>query len=884
MTAGVDGRPRETFSWSVKSIRTRYSLATASFLLIGLSLCFVCGRFALLHLLKDAELQIGRIGGDISSTVSHHAEDVQARLAEGLASVRPRVEEGRVLAELVKSPLTVRGESFLPTVVMRFSPGGDVLDCACAGSEPKAASASSAYLPVLRGWCGKLAENGSFRPIGILKMGERFHYVTLGRLRDGDFLLVGRAFVNNAFIADIRRLLPGMEIGWVDVPKTATYRPFISPSQEEGVPSRYGGSIVELRGRSGEAAFAMVDMIGETVAVISVSVPKTFAKVTFSAIGRFAMFVAIAGMLLVIPIFWLQGRLLLNPLTKMTKAVANLADRHADVDCPRLDWQGRDEFALLAASVNRMLETISARAVSVANLESRHQALINGLPDALAVFDVNGRLVSIIKEPEGGAPLPGFVRGELPDGAVFGFPEVDRLVTVIADTVGTGALGEARLKVQRPKGVPRSFPTRHFELRLTRMDGHFALAIIRDVSKEVAEHKLRLEAERRVLDSLKRESLTSLAAGIAHDMNNVLSIVLNAAESADADPSGDSVKALGIIREAVRRGTSMMRELRAFAGENRMEFVRANPKMLIDDMLQLVSRVVGPNIVLSCDVDSDVPDVDVDMNQFWKILFNIVKNASEAIGDNPGHIRVHVMPFQMTVTEASNFYSEHPLPAGPGAIFRVEDDGDGIRQDILSRLFDPYVSSKAMGRGLGLATVRTIVEAHLGGICVKSDFGGGTTFMVYIPASKLPKAVPPPASSPAPDKLPESETSSLSGDVLVVDNDEAILTTTTVLLKVLKLNVHVARDRREALAVVRRHAKHLRAILLDAHLGGFDTVRLLGAFRIGAPGVPVVVVSGSDEEELRKLFAVHPYDAFLAKPFTSGELKAILLKLQTSVA
>ena len=116
------------------------------------------------------------------------------------------------------------------------------------------------------------------------------------------------------------------------------------------------------------------------------------------------------------------------------------------------------------------------------------------------------------------------------------------------------------------------------------------------------------------------------------------------------------------------------------------------------------------------------------------------------------------------------------------------------------------------------------------------------------------------------------------GDVLVVDNDEAILKTTSILLKAVKLTPHVARDRREALAVVRRYAEQLKAIILDAHLGGIDTVRLLGAFRLGAPRVPVIVSSGSSSEEIARMFEAHPYDAFLAKPYTVPELKAAIAR------
>ena len=597
--------------------------------------------------------------------------------------------------------------------------------------------------------------------------------------------------------------------------------------------------------------------------------PKAFSSTTSIAFGRLAFFVALCGIVFVLPLFWAQNRILMNPLTELIRAIREMGEHSADVDCPRLEWKGKDEFAQLAESVNRMVETIAAKTVSLANSEASHQALIDGVPDALVVFDAQGRLVSVSKQPEGVAQIPGFFPGEPPAAAVFGPSDVARFETTLAETLRNGTVGKVRLKVQRPIGMPKSVPTRHFEVRLTRMSARFALAIVRDVSAEVAEHKLRLAAEQRALDTSKRESLTGFAAGIAHDMNNVLSVVLNAAEAHDADPSGDSVRALGIIRDAVRKGSSMMRELRTFAGENKITLVRAKPKLVVEDVRALTSHVVAKNVELTIESSDDVPDVDVDLNQFWKVFFNIIKNANEAIGDRPGHIALDTVPFKMTEGDASGFLSEHPLAPGPGVLFRIVDDGSGIPPDILGRLFDPYVSSKALGRGLGLATVRTIVEAHGGGIRVKSKVDEGTTFLIFLPESKLPVT----AATEGPS-VPDQDIA--AGDVLVVDNDEPILKTSSILLKALKMTPHVARDRREALAVVRRHATQLRAIILDAHLGGIDTVRLLGAFRIGAPHVPVIVSSGSSREEIAKMFKAHPYDAFLAKPYTLQELRRVI--------
>ena len=663
---------------------------------------------------------------------------------------------------------------------------------------------------------------------------------------------IGGRIVLIHYIRDTERQVRAMGVPISDVP----LRPSCVGQSTEGV-SRYGL----------EPIFAeAMNYYSDGYWTVREKTPRAFTTTTSIAFGRLAFYIAICGILFVIPLFWLQNCILLNPLSKMTKAIAALGDLPDGRDCPQLDWKGNDEFAHLAASVNRMVETIASKTVSIASMEASHQALIEGVPDALVVFDAQGRLVSISKQPEGVSEIPGLEVGCPPATAIYGEEAVAAFVGALKETFRTGSIGKARLGVRPSLDVPLTEPSRSFEVRLSRLGELFVLAIVRDVTAEVAEHKLRLSAEQRALDGLKRESLTSLAAGIAHDMNNVLSIVLSAAESNDADPSGDSVRTLNTIRDAVRRGTAMMHELQTFAGENRIRLMRACPRLVVEDVRTLASRVVGKNVILTISSDDRAPDVDIDPNQFWKVFFNIVKNASEAIGSRPGHIALDAVPFTMTAEAAADFASESPLMPGEGVLFRISDDGMGVSPEILSRLFDPYVSSKAVGRGLGLAIVRTIVEAHGGGIRVTSEFGEGTTFQIFLPASKLP-----PNEAKAQAALHQADRSLV--DVLLVDNDEAILKTTSILLKALKLSPHMARGRRDALAVVRRYAEQLRAIVLDANLGGIDTVRLLGAFRIGAPNVPVIVSSGSAKEEIEEMFKTHPYDAFLAKPYTALELK-----------
>ena len=864
---------------AMHSIRTRYSLATAFLILLCLAVFYIGGRIVLVHMMREAEHQVEEIGYDMSRLAYSHADMVMKENRKSAGEVALLVERG----EDVSTALS-RQEFAKISLVLVFSGSGKFASGAARGADGVLAVSSAEVAPYVERFSEWLNPDGDKHSpsVGLVQLCGKAHYVfVVPSAKDSALrVVVGAPFDSAVFTSSVNDGFSGLDVRVVNRKVAVTVSVSssakaaqrasegtagfgIAPMLSEAI-SFYSGGFWNLGSNPYEAVFALRDIAGNAVSMISVSLPTSLSTVTRSALGRFTFFISMVGIILILPIFWFQGRVLLNPLTKMTEAIRDLGERHEDIDCPSLEWEGNDEFAMLALSVNKMLETITERTVKIAQVEARHRALIDGLPDALAVFDRRGRLVAINKQPEGTPPLPGMVRGESPSAEVFGEDGANAIAKAIATVFETPSVQAVRLE-------SRGDEPRNFELRVTRMDEVFALAIVRDVTREAAEHKLRLAAEARSLDASKRESLTLLAAGIAHDVNNVLSVILSTVESAAAD-SGSGLDMVA-IRDAVMRGSSMTKELMAFAGDNKVSLLRASPEFFVKDIQALASHVVSDNVAISYTLAEGLPDVDADPNQFWKVFFNIIKNATEALGERPGHITISTESFEMTEEAATLFTSESPIPPGPGVVFKIADDGPGIPADILPKLFDPYVSSKTLGRGLGLATVRTIVEAHGGGIKVDSVIDHGTTFTIFLPQTKLPSDSHVVAS--AQKKTPGS----LPAEVLVVDDDEAILKTLSILLKSLGVSAHVARDRVSALAVMRRHTSRIGAVLMDAHIGGVDVVRLFDTLRIASPDIPVVIVSGSPEDEIGKMFSGQSYNGFLGKPFTIMELKETLLKV-----
>lgn len=870
---------QSAFSRAIHSIRTRYSLATAGFLLACLTIFYIGGRIVLVHLMREAEQQVREIGYDISRLAYRHADAVRRAHAESAAAFVRALSEGKTAVQALGAgeggDVSLLGDVTAEGV---FVSGAVRVD----GKVEELSELDVApYAVRIREWCQTLAspeEPGA--SVGIVQLRGGAHYIFLSPYGEGEsrrVLVLGTAFDSSVFTSRVNEGFSGLDVKVVNrkvaVTVAAPHAPRssggggefgLAPMLSEAI-NFYSGGFWNLGSTPFEAVFAVRDIAGNAVSMISVSLPSSLATVTRSALGRLTFFIAMAGIILVLPIFWFQGRVLLNPLTKMTEAIRRLGEHHADIDCPTLEWKGKDEFAMLALSVNRMLETLSERAVTVAQVEARHRALIAGVPDALAVFDRRGRLVSVTKEAEGVAPIPGLEVGETPSESVYGAKGAEAFVRALLSVFDSASSAAPLHLVDEADG-------RDFEVRIARMDEVFALAIIRDVTKEAAEHRLRLAAEARAVDASKRESLTMLAAGIAHDMNNVLSIILSSVEGAAASDE-DGKNETAVIRDAVMRGKRMTKELMEFAGDSKISLVRAAPGFFIHDVQPLVARVIGKNVALFCRLADDAPDVDADPNQFWKVFFNIVKNAGEALGERPGNIVLSTEAFEMTEEIAAGFISEGPLPCGPGVLFCVSDDGPGVPPELLPRLFDPYVSSKSLGRGLGLATVRTIVEAHGGGLRVESEPDHGTTFKIFLPKSRLPESA---AAGSTPGR---AKSGALPAQVLVVDDDAAILKMVSMLLKSLKIDAQTACDRRTALGILRRHAGEIGAVLLDAHLGGVDVVRLYDAFKVAAPDIPVIIVSGSLEDAIRRMFRGRAFDGFLGKPFTLEELKDVLASL-----
>jgi CheY-like chemotaxis protein len=258
-----------------------------------------------------------------------------------------------------------------------------------------------------------------------------------------------------------------------------------------------------------------------------------------------------------------------------------------------------------------------------------------------------------------------------------------------------------------------------------------------------------------------------------------------------------------------------------------------------------------------------LPPVLGDAAQIRQVVISLVVNAGEALGDGEGRIEVTTGVERVGRDVLAGMQLGADRPAGEYVVLAVRDDGCGMDAATQARIFEPFFTTKFTGRGLGLSAVLGIVRGHHGAIRVESAPGRGSTFRLLFP--RTPGAIaPPPAAEPA--AAPRQE-----GTILVVDDEDGVRTLAALLLQQLGFEVVQAADGPQGLEQFRRHAA-VRLVLLDLtmpHWNGEETLREL---RKESADVPVILMSGYSERELRQRFAGKGVAGFLQKPFTRQDL------------
>ncbi len=386
----------------------------------------------------------------------------------------------------------------------------------------------------------------------------------------------------------------------------------------------------------------------------------------------------------------------------------------------------------------------------------------------------------------------------------------------------------------------------------------------RDVTeRKEAEDALR-ESEERLYRAQKMESLGLLAGGVAHEFNNLLTLILGHAELVGVahDESGLSRDSVDAIVKAGTRAAELTHRLLAFSRSQvfKPRVVDLNQVMLgTDGMLR---RLIGADVELVAIPSSDLDFVKVDPGQVEQLLVNLAVNARDAM-PRGGRLKLETRKVWMGQEEAES----EGLNPGPYAVIDVSDNGTGMTEELLSRIFEPLFSTKERGRGtgLGLAICNGIVRQSGGHISVESEPGVGTTFTVYFPGvegdvEELEEGLQPPSPSTT-----GCET------ILLVDDDSEVRDLAATALRESGYNVLEASYAAEALDAARQ-TEDIDLLITDMVLPKMSGVRLAELMSSDRPKLKVLYISGYTPSSAYLVADLDPATTFLAKPFTPSLL------------
>jgi signal transduction histidine kinase len=374
-----------------------------------------------------------------------------------------------------------------------------------------------------------------------------------------------------------------------------------------------------------------------------------------------------------------------------------------------------------------------------------------------------------------------------------------------------------------------------------------------------------LEAE--VIQAQRLESLRMMAGGVAHDFNNLLtSIVGNANVLIEELPrDSESWDAADQIEKAGQHAAGLVKQLLAFCGKGDFATEPLDLSALVRESVDLLRASISKTAELHCELADNLPAIEADATQVRQVLINLVVNASEAIGNVAGIVRVSTRC--LDVPPGKSYHTSLSEPLGPGAYvcLEVADTGRGMSAETKAKLFDPFFSTKFTGRGLGLAAVLGIVRGHRGSIHVRSRHALGTDMEILLPAARDASAAP---------KLPAADEHGWHGNgtVLVVDDEESVRNVARAILKRAGLRVLTAAGGREALEILRSRGD-VSVVVLDLIMPQMNGQAVLRELRSFAPKLPAILSSGyTEEHETAARLAAEGPTSFLPKPYRPAEL------------
>jgi PAS domain S-box-containing protein len=554
--------------------------------------------------------------------------------------------------------------------------------------------------------------------------------------------------------------------------------------------------------------------------------------------------------------------LLLAPLKFGTRLVGLLA-LHG-YGSPR-KW-GREGLRIAGAVASILSAAFERRRMEerLKGSEARYRFLADNALDFISLHDMSGRYLYA-------SPAAYRMLGLRPEemvgcgGEAFLPPEEREMMKAANRRLAAGEATALTIhhRLRRKNG---EFTEVETVCSAVRGEGRFPSQILR-ISRDITERKV---MESRLFESQKLETIGMLAGGVAHEFNNLLMGITGAVEMLSLLLTGNDETAgyLATIDRMGSRAAELTRQLLAYAGRGRQTPDIVSINRILRDDVPVLKSTLPPSVEVHLELDESAPAILADVLQMKQGIMSLCLNAAEAMPD--GGVLTLRTRVEKIFSGGSSAGAETERPGGSGAapageklVLEVSDTGSGMDAETVSHIFEPFYSTKFVGRGMGLAAVRGIVESHDGSIRVTSDVGKGTMFSLSFPAVAGESPV-----EGGGDTFPLCG----SGTILIADDEDDVRAMVRAMLESFGYRVLEARDGREAVDLYREKSVEIDLLLLDMMMPRMTGEEAFAEIRGISPSARAVLASGYDERGRIGEVVASGFAGFLRKPFRRREL------------
>jgi len=393
-------------------------------------------------------------------------------------------------------------------------------------------------------------------------------------------------------------------------------------------------------------------------------------------------------------------------------------------------------------------------------------------------------------------------------------------------------------------------------------ENRLCVVILKDITE-------RMRLENHLRHAQKMEAIGTLAGGIAHQFNNALFAIIGNTELLQMkSPGNENIKTyLSAVKAPLDRMTGLTDQLLAYAQDGNHQSTAVSIQKLVLDTVSLVQHTTDPRVRIETDLPAEVLNVEVDIAQMQMAISAILSNAAEAI-EGKGRIKISAGN-GIVRKEFEKIHLESDLDRF--VYLRVEDDGKGMDRKTKDRIFEPFYRTKFQGRGLGMAAVYGLVRRHGGYLDVASEENQGTTVSVYLPLTEKQEQ----RGMKSIQKMVEG-----NGTILVVDDEEMVLSLGSEIVKMMGYDVLEARNGGEAVEIYRENKDKVDMVILDMAMPDMNGGEAYHRMKEIDPEVKVLLTSGYGIEGQAGEIMKHGCDAFIQKPFSisnlSGKIREVL--------